>query len=346
VKPLGVGIVGLGDVAVAHARALGEVPGFAVVAGCTRRAIDRARIDSDFGVDFNVHANLEALLADPRVDVVDICTTHDLHAEQAIAAARAGKHLIVEKPIALSYEDLLAVRSAVSEAGVGFCVGFECRWGAHFTLARSLIDQGMLGSIHYAEVDYLHGLGPWYRQFDWNATRARGGGSLLAAGCHALDGLLHFVRAPVVEVMSYGTRSRHADFAPYAYEPTTVTLVRFADGAVGKVASVLDCIQPYHLRVHLFGSEGTLADDRFTSRRLPGLERDRWSRLATHRIESGEVEDHPYEPMFKAFHESLVEGNPMPLTGLVEAFATHRVIFAADRSAAERRPVRLEELAA
>jgi predicted dehydrogenase len=302
----GIGIVGLGEAAEAHMRAFRAISGAHVVAVCSRRPVDRAGV----GGSVAVHRDYEAMLADPGVDVVDICTTHDLHESQAVAAARAGKHLIVEKPIALTFDGLKRVRDAVRATGVGFCAGFECRWGAHFQLTRSLIDQGFLGVLHYAEVDYLHGFGPWYRQFGWNVTRAQGGGSLLTAGCHALDGLLNFVDAPPVEVVSYGAHSRNQDFAPYEYPPTTVTLVRFANGAVGKVASVLDCLQPYHLRVHLFGSEGTLADDR----------------------------------MFRAFFACLDAGRPMPLTGLDEAFATHRVIFAADRSAAEGRPVGVEEL--
>jgi predicted dehydrogenase len=74
------------------------------------------------------------------------------------------------------------------------------------------------------------------------------------------------------------------------------------------------------------------------------MRKDRWSRLETARIDSGDVHDHPYLPQFSAFVEAIREGRDMPHTSLREAFETHRVVFAADRSAAERRPVKMSEL--
>src|SRR6185295_4180097 len=120
-----------------------------------------------------------------------------------------------EKPIALSYQDAAALRQAVRQAGVQACVCFECRFSAHFTLVRGVLDQGLLGEVHYGEVDYFHGIGPWIGQFGWNVRRDMGGSSLLTAGCHALDGLLFFMGGRVAEVMSYATGSRSPLFAAY-----------------------------------------------------------------------------------------------------------------------------------
>jgi predicted dehydrogenase len=340
---LGIGLVGLGWVAGAHIETFKSVTGARVVAVCSRRQLDEAALERQYGLPLRAYRRYEDLLADPEVDVIDICTPHPLHAGQAVAAARAGKHLIIEKPIALTWPEARSVRDEVAAAGVRCCVCFELRWSAQFTLTRSLLAQGLLGQLHYGEVDYYHGIGPWYGQFDWNVKRDFGGSSLLTAGCHAMDILLEMMQDPVVEVMSYATRSRSPIFAPYEYPTTTITLLRFAGGQVGKVASVVDCLQPYYFHTHLVGSEGSLLDNRLSSNRTPS-ERSRWTTLDTPLVDSGDVADHPYRPQMQAFVDALQAGRDMPLTDLATALETHRVVFAADLSAREGRPVQMSEL--
>ena len=340
---MNVGIVGLGAVARAHIDSFKHVAGARVVAACSRRRRDPAELRATYGLDLKPYSDFDAMLADREIDAVDICTPHPLHPRQTVAAARAGKHVIIEKPIALSWPDALEMRKAIREAGVQACVCFECRFSGHFSLVRSMIDRGFLGEIHHGEVDYYHGIGPWIGQFGWNVKLDWGGSSLLTAGCHALDGLLYFMNEPVEEVVSYGTRSRNAHFSAYEYDTATTTLLRFASGRVGKVASVIDCMQPYYLRIHLIGSEGSILDDRFTSTKLDGMKRDRWSKLETPPLDSGDPANHPYRPQFEAFVRAVQEGRPMERTDFETALETHRVIFAADMSAREERPVKLAE---
>ena len=182
----GIGIVGLGWVAGAHIEAFKEVQGASVRAVCSRRKHDPADLEAQFGIPLKAYTDYDSLLSDPAIDVIDICTPHPLHPEQAIAAARAKKHVIIEKPIAIDYESAKAIRSAVREAGVHAAVCFEARYSAHFTMIRSVLDQGLLGDIHYGEIDYYHGIGPWYGQFEWNVKKDFGGSSLLTAGCHSM----------------------------------------------------------------------------------------------------------------------------------------------------------------
>ena len=345
VDQLNVGIVGLGWVAGAHIDAFKAVNGADVTAVCSRRTHDDAALSDQFGTPLKSCVEYDDLLSDPDIHVVDICTPHPFHADQAVAAAEAGKHLIIEKPIALTPGDAARIQSAADRAGVSVCVCFECRYSAHFTLIRSVIDQGLLGDLHYAEVDYYHGIGPWYGQYDWNVKKAMGGTSLLTAGCHALDALLFFMDGTVEEVTSYNTKSSSPHFAPYEYDTTSVSILRFEGGSrIGKVTSCIDCLQPYYFHVHLVGSEGSLLDNRFYSEKIRGMDRSRWSTLETSLIDSGDVQDHPYEPQFQAFADSIRSGGPMPLTDMAAAYESHRVVFAADRSAAEGRPVRLDEL--
>lgn len=341
---LRIGVVGLGWVAGAHIETFKSVKGARVTAVCSRRKLEAAELEKRFGIPLKVYHDYDAMLADKSIDVVDICTEHPLHPAQAIAAARAGKHLVIEKPVALTWKDLKAVREAVQKARVKACVCFEVRFSAQFQMIRSLVEEGLLGQLHYGEVDYYHGIGPWYGQFPWNVKKAFGGSSLLTAGCHALDALLMLMNDEVEEVTSYSTRSRSPIFKPYEYDTTSVTILRFKGGALGKVASVVDCLQPYYFHTHLVGSEGSLLDNRFHSNKIKGLNKAQWSALSTHLVDSGDVKDHPYQPQFQAFVDATLAGKKMPLTDFDTAFESHRVVLAADLSAEEGRPVKLSEL--
>ncbi|HVX56868.1 MAG TPA: hypothetical protein VHA37_03990, partial [Candidatus Saccharimonadales bacterium] len=117
--------------------------------------------------------------------------------------------------------------------------------------------------------------------------------------------------------------------------------VKFKDGRIGKCASVIDCLQPYYFHTHLVGSEGSLLDNKFYSTKLGGLNKSKWSDLAMSMLDSGDVSDHPYQTQFEAFFTALEEGKEMPLTNLEAAARSHEVIFAADRSAKEGKPVKV-----
>ena len=341
---LRVGIVGLGWVAGAHIETFKAVEGATVSAVCSRRFHDPATLEQEYGLPLKAYNDFGDMLKDPEIDIIDICTPHPLHPEQAIAAAKAGKHLLIEKPIAISFDDAKAMQAAVHGAGVKACVCFEVRFCKQFTMVRSVIDQGLLGDVHMAEVDYYHGIGPWYGQFGWNVKKDFGGSSLLTAGCHALDAMLFLMDDEVEEVTSYHTSSKSDIFAPYEYPTTSVSLLKFHSGKVGKVTSCIDCLQPYYFHLHLVGSEGSLLDNRFYSNKLPGMVKERWSTLETEMIDSGDVNDHPYQPQFQGFIDSINNDATMSLTDFDTAFESHRVVFAADLSAAEGRPVKLSEL--
>ena len=339
-KKLNVGIVGYGWVATAHIAAINACADAQVAAVYSSRTLDSAAV----GGGVRVYNDLDAMLQAADIDVVSICSYPQQHAGHAMAAARAGKHLIIEKPLALSWEDCLAIECAVREAGVRTCVCFECRYSSQFLATKAVIDQGLLGTLHYGEVDYYHGIGPWYGQFRWNTRRDAGGSALLTAGCHALDALLLCLGGEVDSVMSAATKSRSKIFQPYEYDTTSVTILQYADGRVGKCAAVVDCLQPYYFHTHLVGSEGSLLDNQFHSSRL-ATNKAHWSKLAMKMLDSGDVSDHPYQTQFEAFFDAIGRNEEMPLTSLRDALHTHRIIFAADKAAAEKRPVRLSEIA-
>ncbi len=168
---------------------------------------------------------------------------------------------------------------------------------------------------------------------------------MLTAGCQALGALLYFMDVRVAKVTRYSTGSTGKDFESYEYDPTSVSILKFEDNnKIAKVTSCIDCLQPYYFHIHLIGSEGTLLDNRFHSSKINGMSKNRWSTLETTLIDSGDINAHPYAPQFQAFVDSIGNGTKMPLTDFNTAFETHRVIFAADMSAKEGRPVKLSEL--
>ena len=333
-KKLNVGIIGYGWVAGAHIAAINATPYAQVRAVFSSRNLDSATVSAKHGSQITCYHHLDAMLSDPEIQVVSICSYPQEHAKHAIAAAKAGKHLIIEKPLALNWEDCLAIKHAVAAAKVRTCVCFECRFSSQFRTVKAVIDKGLLGTIHYGEVDYYHGIGPWYGQYRWNTRKDAGGSSLLSAGCHALDALLLCMGDDVEAVSSYSTHSDNPDFEKYEYATSSVTILKFKDGRVGKVASVIDCLQPYYFHVHLVGSEGSLLDNKIYSTQLGGLDKGKWSELSMKLLDSGDVSDHPYQTQFESFFQSIHRGEDMPLTSLVHALKSHEIIFAADNSAA------------
>jgi len=332
-KKFNVGIIGYSWAAGAHIEAINKTSLGQVTAICSSRNLDPQEIKARHGGTINLYTDLNKMLADKTINVVSICSYPSDHAKQAIAAAGAGKHIIIEKPLALSWEDCLAVNSAVKKAGVRTCICFECRFSSQLTVIKSVIDQGLLGKIHYGEVDYYHGVGPWYGQFRWNIRKDTAGSSLLSAGCHALDALLLCMGSDFESVSSYSARSENADFSKYEYPTSSVTIIKFRNGTVGKVASVIDCFQPYYFHFHLVGSEGSLLDNKFYSTRIKDLNKNKWSELSMKLLDSGDVSDHPYQAQFEAFFNAIEANTEMPLTSIDDALKTHEVIFAADKSA-------------
>jgi len=344
-KKYNVAVIGYGWAATAHIAAINATSNAQVTAVWSSRPLDSEELSRKHGSTITAYTDIAAMLASPDVHVVDITSYPNQHAGQFIAAAKNGKHIIVEKPLAIEWSEILAMKKAADESGVKVCVCFECRWSSQFLATKSAIDQGLVGSLHYGEIDYYHGIGPWYGQYRWNTKKELGGSALLTAGCHALDALLLCFGSEVEEVTSYATQSAHPIFTAYEYQTSATTLLRFKNGAVGKSAAIVDCFQPYYFHTHLVGSEGSILDNKFHSQKIGGLNKHAWSTLSMKMLDSGDVSDHPYQTQFQAFFDALEGGQHMPLTSFADAFATHRVIAAADKSAAEKRTVKISEIA-
>lgn len=340
-KMLGAAIFGAGWVAGEHAKAYQSCERTRLVAvGSRQLESARACALNAGAIDALITTDFEAILRHPEVDIVSICTPPAFHADLAIRAARAGKHLCIEKPLALDWESCLEMGRVVRQSGVKSVVSFVLHWNPSLQNTKSLIERGAVGTPTYIEVDYWHGQQKWYPQYPWSVTKAGGGSSLLSAGCHALDALRWFAGNDnaIAEVSALEAPHRGAN-SDWEYAPTTLVICKFADSTLGKVASVLDCVMPYQFNVEVIGTKGTIRDNRVWSPELFPGQTD-WVTIPTVLPNSGDVTHHPFNGQIEAFAASILD-DVSCLPDLADALKTHELLFAADRSAATGKPVKL-----
>jgi predicted dehydrogenase len=336
---MGVGIVGTGWVSGEHIRAF-EVNAHTKVVALCGRTEDAAKAKAaECGIQCDVYSSYEKMLAHPDVKIVSIATPPNVHKQQAVAAAEAGKHLMLEKAMATTIEDTKAIRDSVAKAGVKSVVNFVLRWNPLFEIIKSQIADDAIGEIMMGEVDYFHGIGPWYKQFGWNVKKDVGVSSLLSAGCHALDGLRWFMGGEIAEVFQYATYGKGEPFKGYEYAPTTCTLLKFADGRIGKVASCIECIQPYVFNINLVGAHGTIKNNNiYSKKKFAG--QTSWTTVPTILPDSGDVTHHPF--VHEAAHLiDCILGNRESHCNIADAYKTHEACFAADLSGKQGKPVTL-----
>ena len=276
------------------------------------------------------------MLGDDRVEVIDLCGPSHVHAEQGIAAAGAGKHVLVEKPMALSMEDSRALRDAVASAGVKSLAGFVLRWNPAVQCIRSLVSSGAIGRLFYVEIDYWHGLGPAHHAWDLHSRAKTGGSAMLLGGCHAADAMRWLSGDEVVEVTAVANNQKGL----FEYDANVVAIMKFAGGAIGKTSALFDCEMPYTLNIDLAGTEGTIRDNRLWSKRLlPG--QTGWSTIPTILPTTADVSHHPFDAELNHFVECIRAGRESHCN-VADAYRTHELCLAIDRSIAEGgRPVRL-----
>jgi len=336
---LGVGIIGTGWVAGEYVRAFQAHPETEIKALCSRTEAQARAKAAELGVDCAIFTDYEKMMAHEGLDIVVVATPPNLHRNMAIAAAESGKHLILEKAMATSLEDARDIRNAVAKAGVKSVVSFVLRWNPLVEIIKNQIADNAVGRLFYGEVDYFHGIGPWYKQYGWNVKKEVGVSSLLSAGCHALDCLRWFMGGEVVEVCQYSTFGKGPDFELYEYDPTSCLICRFADGRVGKTASCIECVQPYVFNINLVGTLGTIKNNRlFSKSKYPG--QTSWVEIPTILPDSGDVQHHPFTLEAAHLVECIKSGQESH-ANIADAYKTHEICFAADLSAREHKPIRL-----
>lgn len=337
-KRFGAAILGTGDVSGEHIRAYQQNPHTEVRAILSRdRSRAEAKAQASGLTNCRAYTELDELLRNGEIHMVSICTPHHLHVEQGIACAQSGRHVIVEKPVALELEGLRKLDAAIRDAGVRSVVSFVLRWNPLFETIRAILAGGDIGDVFYGEVDYLHGITKDFGLYPWVSKRAFGGTALLTAGCHAVDGLRWFIGKEAEEVFSYANTSA-GNPLDYEYEPNSVTLVKFADGTMGKVATSIEYVAPYTFPIVLMGNRGTIRDNRLFTKRWPG--QTGWAAIPTILPDSGSVTHHPFVPQINHFVECVLKGVESHCN-VADAVKTHEICIASEMSRLEGRPVSL-----
>ena len=330
-EKLGIAIFGAGNVSSGHLNAYLKNPACQVVAIGSRTREGAERKAREVGLDpskLGIHDSIESLLADVEVDALSITTPHSRHAVDVVAAAEAGKHCLVEKPIAISVEELERMDAAVQKAGVRTVCGFVLRFNPSILATKALIAGGMLGNLLYVQTDYWHN--PEQSGYPGSEDHLQkiDASAMVLGGCHAVDLARYLMGSDIVEVTALG----FTDVPDMKHLPNQAALVRFANGKVGKISACVEQWMPYQFNVDLLGTEGGLRDNRFYSRKLPGVLD--WATFPTILPNSGAVSHHPFQGEIDHFIACIQEGKESHVN-VRDAVNTHKAIFAIDQSCEE-----------
>jgi myo-inositol 2-dehydrogenase / D-chiro-inositol 1-dehydrogenase len=320
-RVLSVAIIGCGSYGAEHAKFLTAHPGARLHAVVD---VDPARA-ADFRTRFGAAkacTDAAEVFADPGVDAVWICTQHDAHAPLAVAAAAAGKHLFIEKPLALNLRECDQIVAAVAKAGVTAMTGFKFRFFHAVQQARKFLPKPLLTVAHVID-------DRWPEDF-WANDPVKGGGNVLSEGCHIVDVVLHLHPSPAVRVYAEGGNRHHPSCD---IVDTAAITIAFADGAAANVA-VGDVGQPPHAsKFALQQSDGRNSFSLY----------NRLNALVT-RTSDKQVTAHPVQPeegaavIDSAFLAALAAGAPSPcpvtagrratavLLAAIESIRTHRAV--------------------
>ncbi len=327
---LRVGIVGAGDFGAAHARAIAAHDDVEVVAASRTDAAALAEFTGRFGG--TGYADYRALLGDPHVDAVLVATPHDRHTAIALAAVEAGRHVLLEKPMAPTLEECDRIVEASTRAGVCLMVGHVNHFVPAYEAARRVLDAGEIGDVVQAHSTMQR---PWMtpNRRAWHLDRACGGGMWLTIGVHVIDQLRWLVGADATSVSAdLGTR-----FHVQPADDLGVALIRYASGCAATASVVGYREGVFDFRTEVTGTRGVLRIDHGAGTRIGRGET--WIEVPG--SASGDWMAEALVREWRAFADAVAHGGPAPVTG---GYARHvmATVLAAERSSRERREVPVE----
>lgn len=264
---LRIGIVGLGTVGRLHLKALNGLDDAQVVAVSNVRT--GAGLDPTDMSCLRIYETAEELIDDPGIQVVAICSESGSHARHVQAAIRAGKHVVVEKPIAVDPVAAADIVAAAAKTDLIVSVISQRRFEPHHQYLKKLIEDGRLGTPILVEgFTHWHRDDAYYADSAWRQSMSHGGGSLMNQGTHIVDLMLWFF-GEVTEI--------RGDFATIGHnfdaEDTTVATMRFRSGALGVLVTSTAVPRPSPARLDVFMSNGSISleDSSVTRWDVPGI---------------------------------------------------------------------------
>ena len=211
-----------------------------------------ARRDFSERTKIPLTAAYDEVLLDKGIDAIVLATPHSQHHEQIVQAAKAGKHVFVEKPFALTRATAEQAVAACQSAGVTLGLGFNRRYAPSFLDLMRRLKSGEIGDVLHIEGQFSGGSGYQLKPGAWRAERRESpGGAMTARGVHALDAMIH-IAGPVASVFAISERRKLA----VDVDDTTSLMLRFAGGPTGYLGSLHATGEFW--RIHVFGSAGWL----------------------------------------------------------------------------------------
>lgn len=329
-ETLGAGVIGL-RMGATHAAAYADIEGVELRAVCDTSEETARRIAADH--DCEAFTDYRDLLARDDIDVVSVATPDQLHAEHCIAALQAGKHVLCEKPLALTMEDVRTIVAAADASDRKFMVGQVCRYTPGFTLAKKLIDDGAIGELFFVESEYAHaydnipGAGGWRKHPQRHP--------LIGGGCHAVD-LLRWIAGDVEEAFAY---SNHRVLTDWPVDDCTIASFKFENGVLGKVLCSIGCRRPYTMRSVFYGDRGTIISDNTS----PSIQifTNRYQELGGFATLPVNLASHNVRAEINELLDIIRNDRPVKMD-VREGAKTVATCIAAVQSAATGRPVKLE----
>ena len=256
-RAYGFAIVGCGMISEVHARAIAEIPGARLVAVCDFvEAAARRRAEEH---DCDAYTNVKEMVKRDDVDIVCVCTPSGAHRDPAVAAARAGKHVAVEKPIEITLQRADAIIRAADAAGVRLATIFPSRFAEVTRVLKKAVDAGRFGRITIGDC-----YNKWWRTQEyydsggWRGTwKLDGGGALMNQAIHAID-LIQWLMGPVDSITALTDCLVHERIE---VEDTAVAAVRFANGALGVIEATTSVYPGMTRRIEIHGDRGTVVLD-------------------------------------------------------------------------------------
>lgn len=248
------GIIGCGMISNFHARAIGQIEAAELV-GCYDAYRPGAEAFAQKNAGVKIYDTLEAMLADPAVDAVTLCTPSGLHTEQAIAAMKAGKHIVCEKPMSLTLADADRLIATAHETGVKVCIISQFRYAPAVQALKKALDAGALGNIVSGSLQMKYFRSDaYYASGAWRGTwKMDGGGCMMNQGIHGVD-VFRYLMGPVKQLTGFArTQQRHIEV-----EDSAAAAVEFANGAVGTIEGSTVCCPGYPRRIEICGDKGSV----------------------------------------------------------------------------------------
>ena len=254
-SPLGFAVIGCGMIARFHARALAEVPGTRIAALVSRSADGARKMADELGLRCELSTDLAAVLARTDVHVAVVTTPSGAHLGPAVAAAEAGKHVVVEKPLEITAERCDRIIAACEKNRVKLCTIFPSRFADSNRALKAAVDAGRFGRPTLGETTCKWWRSQaYYDEGGWKGTRALdGGGALMNQAIHNVD-LLLWLMGPVSHVSGFTATLAHERVE---VEDTAVACLRFASGALGVIQAATSVYPGLPKTVAIHGDRGT-----------------------------------------------------------------------------------------